>query len=136
MITSEIALYRLLNDHDRTFYIPPYQRNYEWDIEQCHVFLNDIIKTYKDNSDENKTKSYWGEIILKHFFGSVTYFETGNSSAQTQELVLIDGQQRITTTLLFLIALRDITSDDNLRETINYQIVDDEEIHKCPILLN
>ena len=128
MVTNEIDLYRLLNDHDRTFYIPPYQRNYEWDTEQCRVFLNDIIKTYSDNSDENKTKSYWGKITLKHFFGSVTYFETGNSSAQTQELVLIDGQQRITTTLLFLIALRDITTDDNLRETINEEYLKNKRI--------
>lgn len=128
MVTNETELYRLLSDHNITFYVPPYQRNYEWDTEQCRVFYTDILKTYNNNIDPNKTKGYWGPITLKHFFGSVTYFETGNSSTQTQELVLIDGQQRITTTLLFLMALRDISTNDKLKETINEEYLKNQRI--------
>lgn len=128
MVTNEIDLYQLLSSHNITFYIPPYQRNYEWDTEQCQIFYTDILKTYNNNMDSNKAKGSYGPVEMKHFFGSVTYYATGNSNIQTQELVLIDGQQRITTTLLFLMALRDISTDENLKEIINDEYLKNRRI--------
>ena len=109
MKSDESQFLKLLSNHNVTFFIPPYQRNYEWDREQCDVFLKDVIKTANTNSSGGDAR---------HFFGSVTYFEDNSSSRQgsyarnkAYKLVLIDGQQRITTAMLFLAAVRDLTND-------------------------
>ncbi len=60
-------LFTLLSNNDVTFFIPPYQRNYEWTDDQCEVFLDDIFKTYEKNKAGEKTE---------HFIGTVTYFQT------------------------------------------------------------
>lgn len=104
MIPQEIKLLQMLSNNEVTFFIPPYQRNYEWTDEQCKVFLEDVKKTCdKNQSGKN----------AEHFFGSITYFQNETPFGQPNKLVLIDGQQRITTTMLFLVALRDILSEDN-----------------------
>lgn len=90
--------------------MPPYQRNYEWTTEQCEAFFDDVVKTYEKNSHGHRTE---------HFFGSITYFQTERPFGQTKELVLIDGQQRITTTMLFLCAVRDIAANEALKDFIN-----------------
>lgn len=105
MIPQENKLLSLLSNNDVTFFIPPYQRNYEWTDEQCKVFLDDVLKTYKLNMEGTNAE---------HFFGSITYFQTESAFGQPNKLVLIDGQQRITTTMLFLVALRDILQDSNM----------------------
>ena len=110
MIPLEIKLLHMLSGNDVTFFIPPYQRNYEWTDEQCSVFLEDVIKTYEANNAGKNTE---------HFFGSITYFQTDSVFGQPNKLVLIDGQQRITTTMLFLVALRDLLGSDKLGDFIN-----------------
>ena len=112
MKPTESQLLTLLSSNDVTFFIPPYQRNYEWDREQCEVFLNDIIKTAQVNCSGGNTQ---------HFFGSVTYFEDKRIFGQPGKRVLIDGQQRITTTMLFLAAVRDLTNDPKMKASINDQ---------------
>ena len=106
MFPSEKKLLKLLSNNDVTFYIPPYQRNYEWTNEQCKVFFDDIIKTAEANL---------GNRRVEHFFGTITYFESEQKFGEPSKLILIDGQQRITTTMLFLVALRDITTVDKSR---------------------
>jgi len=110
MIPHENKLLSLLSNNDVTFFIPPYQRNYEWTDEQCKVFLNDIIKTADSNARG---------ITAEHFFGSITYFQTESPFGQPNKLVLIDGQQRITTTMLFLVALRDILDEGDMRNYVD-----------------
>ena len=110
MIPQESKLLGLLSNNDVTFFIPPYQRNYEWTEDQCSVFLNDVIKTCTNNID-GKTD--------EHFFGSITYFQDETPFGQPNKLVLIDGQQRVTTTMLFLVALRDILENDDLKAFID-----------------
>lgn len=109
MIPIEKKLLDLLSNNDVTFFIPPYQRNYEWTDEQCEVFYNDLEKTLTKNTQPDREE---------HFFGSVTYVNDNTPFGQPDKLVLIDGQQRITTTMLFLIAMRDISDDDNLKSII------------------
>lgn len=110
MIPQEKKLLDVLSNNDVTFFIPPYQRNYEWTDEQCKVFYDDILKTHDRNVAGDTTE---------HFFGSITFFQDETPFGQPDKLVLIDGQQRITTTMLFLVALRDILDDNTLREFIN-----------------
>lgn len=110
MIPTETKLLNMLSNNDVTFFIPPYQRNYEWTDDQCKVFLDDVIKTYQINMEGKSSE---------HFFGSITFFETEAAFGQPHKLVLIDGQQRITTTMLFLVALRDIIEDKTIGDFID-----------------
>ena len=45
MVPNETKLLKMLSNNDVTFFIPPYQRNYEWGEEQCRLFLEDVLKT-------------------------------------------------------------------------------------------
>lgn len=110
MKPTEMKLLNMLSNNDVTFFIPPYQRNYEWTEEQCEIFFNDIVKTHDQNINGH---------VSEHFFGSITYFQTETPFGQPDQLVLIDGQQRITTTMLFLVALRDIMQDNKLKKFID-----------------
>lgn len=73
-----------------TIVVPVYQRQYRWDIDGCEQLLADVRAVAE--SDDRHT----------HFIGSIL----GATSAGTDELVLIDGQQRITTLMLLLAALQ------------------------------
>ena len=117
MIPSELKLLKMLSSNDVTFFIPPYQRNYEWSNEQCEVFLEDVKKTYAANKQGKK---------VEHFFGTVTYFSDETPFGQPNKLVLIDDQQRITTTMLFLVALRDISEDQNIKSFIDNKYLKNE----------
>ena len=91
------------------FVIPVYQRNYTWNPEnETMRFLNDIEDLLEGNTDH-------------HFLGILIYIES-EVKTMFKEIQIVDGQQRLTTTLLFLIALRDNESDSNTKEyiTTNY----------------
>lgn len=119
MIPQETKLLHMLSNNDVTFFIPPYQRNYEWTDEQCAVFLNDVIKTYSSNNAGKNSE---------HFFGTITFFQTEAAFGQPNKLVLIDGQQRITTTMLFLVALRDLLEDANLVKFIDAKYLRNDNV--------
>ena len=114
----------MLSGNDVTFYIPPYQRNYEWDTNQCKVFFDDVIRTAEENLDGQ---------VSEHFFGTITYVQSESVFGQPNKLILIDGQQRITTTMLFLVALRDVIVDENIKNFIdqtylkNNKVIGDSE---------
>jgi uncharacterized protein with ParB-like and HNH nuclease domain len=69
-----------------------------------------VIKTCRQNETKKNT--------TQHFFGTITYFEAERSFFRHTKLVLIDGQQRITTTMLFLASLRDILKDSRMEEHV------------------
>jgi uncharacterized protein with ParB-like and HNH nuclease domain/predicted transport protein len=76
------------------FIIPIYQRTYSWTEPECRQLWDDIIRTGK-NQD-----------ISAHFMGSIVYIEKGLYQVSSQSpLLVIDGQQRLTTIVLILEAL-------------------------------
>jgi uncharacterized protein with ParB-like and HNH nuclease domain/predicted transport protein len=76
------------------FVIPIYQRTYSWDESQCQQLWNDMLATGAN------------EKVSAHFIGSVVYIEKGLYQISTQPpLLVIDGQQRLTTVSLILEAL-------------------------------
>src|SRR6201981_2203696 len=77
------------------FVIPVFQRDYAWSDAQCAQLWSDILHAAKSGSDRG------------HFLGSIVYVATGASSAGFTRWLLIDGQQRMTTLTLLLVALRD-----------------------------
>lgn len=69
------------------FVIPVYQRNYDWLIDNCDQLFSDLVKLSRSNR-------------CSHFFGSIV---TSSADSSYNRLV-IDGQQRLTTISLLLLA--------------------------------
>jgi uncharacterized protein with ParB-like and HNH nuclease domain/predicted transport protein len=90
---KEAQLLRFLQGTQQ-FIIPIYQRTYSWTRPQCQQLWNDIVRAATDES------------VSAHFVGSVVYIEKGlyQISSVSPQLV-IDGQQRLTTISLLLVAL-------------------------------
>jgi uncharacterized protein with ParB-like and HNH nuclease domain len=94
--------------------IPAYQRAFSWGDRQCSQFLEDLL--------EQKGKKY--------YLGQILFEKDGNT------LFIIDGQQRLTTTILFLSALAKIKvlkgeSVEQIRETYLtdvFKTIDDDQV--------
>jgi len=80
-----------LSAADATIVVPVYQRQYRWDIGGCEQLLADI-RAVADTDDRHM-----------HFIGSI--LSSVGAEGDDAELVLIDGQQRITTLMLLVAAL-------------------------------
>lgn len=110
----------LLSARNLTFFIPPYQRNYEWSLDNCRVFLSDVQKVARDNVRG---------VVSEHFFGSIIYVVEKGSATVPHKYVLIDGQQRITTVMLLVLALRDTSSDPSHQEAMQRLYVQNEIVN-------
>ncbi|XNZ28257.1 DUF262 domain-containing protein [Helicobacter pylori] len=86
---------------ERQFVVPIYQRVYSWEKEQCKQLWDDIIKT--GGNDQ----------IKGHFIGSIVFVHDGIYTTDHNKLLIIDGQQRLTTITLLLTALRDHLNDED-----------------------
>ncbi|WQU12117.1 DUF262 and DUF1524 domain-containing protein [Helicobacter pylori] len=86
---------------EKQFVIPIYQRVYSWEKEQCEQLWDDIIKTGGNDQIEG------------HFIGSIVFVHDGIYTTNYNELLIIDGQQRLTTITLLFIALRDYLNDED-----------------------
>ena len=76
------------------FVIPIYQRTYSWDERECRQLWEDILRAGSNDS------------ISAHFTGSIVYIDDGlYQVSQHSQLLVIDGQQRLTTVMLLLEAL-------------------------------
>lgn len=90
------------------FVIPIYQRNYSWTAEQCQQLWSDLLRAGRD------------EQTNAHFIGSIVYVERALSAVTSQEaLLVIDGQQRLTTSTLLIAALAKHFEDQNLDELLD-----------------
>lgn len=92
-------IYKLLNG-DKQYLIPVYQRLYSWEQAQCSRLWLDIVAMQKENKEG-------------HFLGSIVCIAEKTSPTGVQKYMVIDGQQRLTTLTLILIALRDSVSADS-----------------------
>lgn len=106
----------------KQFVIPIYQRTYSWSKPQCEQLWNDIVKAGTDES------------IPGHFIGSVVYIEKGiYQVSSVNQLLVIDGQQRLTTLSLLLLALakyfeeKEGTPDKTKKRLMNYYLLNSEE---------
>lgn len=73
------------------FVIPIYQRTYSWTERECRQLWDDILRTGRNDG------------IAAHFVGSIVYIEKGLYQVSSQSpLLVIDGQQRLTTVMLVL----------------------------------
>jgi len=76
------------------FVIPIYQRTYSWGEKECQQLWDDVIRAGKNDK------------VPAHFVGSIVYVEKGLYQVSSQSpLLVIDGQQRLTTVTLLIEAL-------------------------------
>lgn len=94
MKASEANLLEFLSKQNTQFIIPIYQRTYSWTRAQCQQLWNDIFRVATD------------QAISAHFVGSIVYIQEGLYHATSiHQMLVIDGQQRLTTVSLLLLAL-------------------------------
>ncbi|MFB1293361.1 DUF262 domain-containing protein [Helicobacter pylori] len=102
MKAKEATLLRFFEENQNNqFVIPIYQRVYSWEKEHCEQLWDDIIKTGGNDQMEG------------HFIGSIVFVHDGIYTTNHNELLIIDGQQRLTTITLLFIALRDHLNDED-----------------------
>lgn len=101
MKATETRLFKFLQKSAQ-FIIPIYQRQYSWTHAQCEQLFKDIVSAGATN-------------LEAHFIGSVVYVERGlYSHSDVPQLLIIDGQQRLTSTTLIIAALtREIQNRQN-----------------------
>jgi len=88
----------------KQFSIPIFQRMYSWQKEECQQLWDDIIRTGSNSQ------------IPSHFIGSIVYIGGVAKVIDPEPLMVIDGQQRLTTITLLLEALaREIESQQDIK---------------------
>jgi uncharacterized protein with ParB-like and HNH nuclease domain/predicted transport protein len=107
MEAKETNFLRFLNS-PKQLVIPIYQRTYSWKEKECNKLWKDIIKAGVDDE------------ISGHFIGSIVYVEKGLYQVSTlPRLLVIDGQQRLTTLSLLISALCNHIKEKKLQTTLN-----------------
>ena len=101
MKANELQINNFLQAPNVQFVIPVYQRNYDWKNAECKELLNDIISV---ETEDRGT----------HFIGSIVFVHEGTySTSEVKELVIIDGQQRLTTINILYVALYRFAKETN-----------------------
>ena len=106
---------RQLLDSTQQFIVPLFQRFYVWETKYWETLWDDLIDIIED-SDPNRS----------HFLGSVVVIPSTDTAPSLPKFILIDGQQRIATLLVLLVALRDQarqTGDARLAEEIEQTLL-------------
>jgi uncharacterized protein with ParB-like and HNH nuclease domain len=98
-----------LFDGSKQYLLPLFQRKYVWDKPQWGSLWKDIYQLYED------------EELKSHFIGSIVTIPMTSVPQGVAKFVLIDGQQRLTTLFVLLVALRDKakSQNDKLAEKIH-----------------
>lgn len=96
---------------DNNFNVPLYQRNYAWGTNEIRDFWDDLMDIAEGDHSN-------------HFFGQIVTFRTEGGRQE-----IIDGQQRITTSLIFMSVVRDIADkidkdNPNLNRDVGYKLHD------------
>lgn len=102
----------------KRFVIPVYQRNYDWKTENCKQLYDDLVKVVR-----NKRRS--------HFFGSIV--SSYQPNGRYTEYLVIDGQQRLTTVSLLLLAMYNLIKEGKVHPqtgTMAQEIYEDYLVDK------
>jgi len=121
MKASETKLLDFLHS-SRQFAIPIYQRTYSWTEKECRQLWDDIVRAGSDDA------------ISVHFVGSIVYIDKADANLTSWEpLLVIDGQQRLTSVSLLLSALARAVEESepfdgfSRRKIENYYLLNPEE---------
>ena len=104
MKATELPIINFLQTPNVQFVIPVYQRNYDWEIGHCKQLLTDIINVEREKRGT-------------HFIGSIVFiYEGAYSTSEVRELVIIDGQQRLTTINILYVSLYRFAKDKGMEK--------------------
>lgn len=95
MISAQTTIQKILNASETYYEIPNFQRPYSWQTSNANAFLADL--------EESVAKK------KNHYFGTVVLVEDTESS---YSVAIIDGQQRVTTSLLMVTAIYHLVQKD------------------------
>ncbi len=117
MEADATTLLNFIKDNQKNqLVIPVYQRVYSWEKEQCKELWDDIIKIGGDDKMDG------------HFIGFILYVLVDGTMYSNNTLLIIDGQQRLTTITLLLTALRNHLSDEVKRKKIeNHYLINSDK---------
>ncbi|MCX0399716.1 DUF262 domain-containing protein [Clostridium perfringens] len=101
---SSSGLGNLIAEKDVEFYIPLNQRKYSWEKEQVEDYYNDLLKVINEKS--------------QHYMGVITMIEV--EKKKKKQYKIVDGQQRIITTIILLCVLRDLSMQYYRISDINF----------------
>ena len=99
---SEAKMTAFMEGADKRYIIPVYQRKYDWKLDNCRQLYDDLKKIIRDKRES-------------HFFGSIVSSVVPNGSKI--EYHIIDGQQRLTTVSLLLLAIRNLIRTGTISST-------------------
>jgi len=118
MNAQERTFLEFFEGADKRFIIPVYQRNYDWRREHCEQLYNDILNIMKYK-------------FKNHFMGSIVY--VFDEYGEKMDYLIIDGQQRIATISLLLLAIHNllengeiVSEKESLKEEINIRYLIDK----------
>ncbi len=111
MKTESHSINDVLAKNATSFFIPPFQRSYAWGKPEIERYFSDVARII--DSELNKKQKDKRE----HFFGTLVIKD--EKAGFANKSVIVDGQQRLTTTLIFLIALRDAETEQDKSDFIN-----------------
>jgi uncharacterized protein with ParB-like and HNH nuclease domain len=113
---SEAQLLGFMEGANNRYVIPVYQRKYDWKIENCRQLYEDLKKVSRDGRSS-------------HFFGSIVSQVVPDGSKI--EFHIIDGQQRLTTVTLLLLAICNMVRTSRVKS--NEEALDDQIMERFVI---
>ena len=96
---SEDRITWFLDGMNKRFAIPVYQRKYDWKYENCRQLYDDLVKIAKNDRQSHFFGSIVSEVVP--IGGKIVYH-------------VIDGQQRLTTITLMLLAIKNLIANEKV----------------------
>ena len=112
MKAQDLQFTQLL-EGSKQFIVPIFQRTYSWEHSHCEQLWDDIIRVGQ-NSELNS-----------HFIGSAVYIPDQDTSAAISRWLVIDGQQRITTMMLLLLAFKRRLEAEEIEDPVSPALIED-----------
>jgi hypothetical protein len=102
---APMSIFELLSERGRGYYLPAYQRDYTWGATNIDRLFEDLAHGLRGLLNDEDAITFLGSVITVHDtrYETVDPQETGDLPGNV--MVVIDGQQRLTSLLLMIASL-------------------------------
>lgn len=108
---KQTTILGLFDSSQKHFIIPVYQRAYSWDNKNLPIFLSDLKEQI-----QGENGYFYGNILLETIKKDIEY-------------EIIDGQQRLTTIVIFMRSILDVLSERDLSDSPDFDIQQKKTIY-------